>query len=667
MFNKLLIANRGEIACRIIKTAQRMNIATVAIYSEVDRNALHVQLADQAFCVGPAAASESYLNRDAILRIASEANVEAIHPGYGFLSENSKFALVCEKAGIHFIGPSAAAIEAMGSKQKAKALMATAKVPLIPGYHGTDQSEKAFAKAVTELAYPVLIKAAAGGGGKGMRVVEHAKELSAALQAAQREAQSSFGDATLIIEKLIVAPRHIEIQIFADQQGTVIHLYERDCSIQRRHQKIIEEAPAPGVTSQLRNKMGMAAIAVAKAINYVGAGTVEFLLDQEQQFYFMEMNTRLQVEHPVTEMITGLDLVEWQLRIAAGEPIPLSQKDIPLHGHAIEARIYAEDPQQQFLPSIGQLRYWQQPEITASVRIDSGVTQGDYISQYYDPMMAKVIAHGDDRDAARLNLLAALQQLQIVGVTTNCDFLSQILRHPSYSNKTISTGFIPQHLSELLSRNDELDQHALAIAALYILLQQQSHSTSQVGNSDPYSPWQVANSWRMNSEAKQLLQFRVPEQIVSITAEITSNGFILHWPEGKPTKVRGQLDDNNSCQVKIGSQRYSVKIISDQQTIAIFGLAKRYFIERYDPNEHYAGAEVIAGHLTAPMPATVVAISVKAGDTVVRGDRLIILEAMKMEHTIHAPSSGVIAAVHYQVGDQVEEGAELLQLAESST
>ncbi len=664
MFNKLLIANRGEIACRIIKTARRFAIPTVAIYSEADRHALHVQLADFAFCVGPAPAAESYLNIEEIIKIAEQANVDAIHPGYGFLSENADFARACEQACIHFIGPSADAIEAMGSKQNAKCLMDKAKVPTVPGYHGKDQSEQAFAKAISKMGYPVLIKAAAGGGGKGMRVVERADDLNDALQAAKREAQSSFADPTLIVEKYLANPRHIEIQIFADRQGTVVHLYERDCSIQRRHQKIIEEAPAPGVSAQLRNKMGMAAIAAAKAIEYEGAGTVEFLLDDDQKFYFMEMNTRLQVEHPVTEMITGIDLVEWQLLIAAGEPLPLIQKDIPLNGHAIEARLYAEDPEQNFLPSTGELTHWDVPTEDDYTRIDTGVKPGDSISQYYDPMIAKVIVHGEDRETARQNLLATLQQVHILGIKTNCDYLEQILQYPDYCDAKLNTQFVDQHHQQLFFEDPETDQNALTIAAFYMLTQQQQSIESQKPfNTDPFSPWDQSKPWRLNLAPHQTVRLLWQGEIKSIVAELCDDAFILQLPQGEPLKIRGELQADQQWHIKVGPHSLAVQVISDQQHLAIFGLNKRYFIEYYDPARHYAAAESGAGQLTSPMPATIVAVPVKAGDNVAQGEKLIILEAMKMEHTICAPVAGVIKAIHFKVGDQVEEGVELLQFA----
>ncbi|MFN7097754.1 MAG: acetyl/propionyl/methylcrotonyl-CoA carboxylase subunit alpha, partial [Gammaproteobacteria bacterium] len=445
MFNSILIANRGEIACRVMRTAKRMGLRCIAVYSDADAHAPHVKMADEAYHLGPAPARTSYLDAEKILAIAKLSNADAIHPGYGFLSENAEFAKQCETAGIIFIGPPASAITAMGSKSNAKQLMEKAGVPLIPGYHGKDQSAAAFIKAAEKIGYPVLLKAAAGGGGKGMRVVNQASEMEIALAAAKREGLSSFGDDYILVEKYLAKPRHVEIQVFSDQHHHHLYLYERDCSIQRRHQKIIEEAPAPDMTDKLRSAMGAAAVACAKAIGYVGAGTIEFLLDEDGQFYFMEMNTRLQVEHPVTEMITGLDLVEWQLRVAAGEKMPLTQAQIPLHGHAIEVRIYAEDPAHDFLPSIGTIHYLQQPQLQNWLRVDTGVETGSQISQYYDPMIAKLIVWGESRTEAILRLLQALAHYHVCGVQTNLALLANIASHPDYQTAKVFTHFIDVH------------------------------------------------------------------------------------------------------------------------------------------------------------------------------------------------------------------------------
>src|SRR5690554_5705485 len=510
MFNKILIANRGEIACRIIQTAHRMGIRCVAVYSDADANARHVAMADEAFNIGPAASADSYLKADTIIDIARQSGARAIHPGYGFLSENTGFAEACEANGIVFIGPPSSAIAAMGSKSAAKAIMKKAGVPLVPGYHGKDQSPDLLRAEAEKCGFPLLLKAVAGGGGKGMRVVENMTEFDDALAAAQREAKNAFGNPDMLIERYLTQPRHVEIQVFCDQSGNGIYLAERDCSVQRRHQKVLEEAPAPGLSEDTRKAMGEAAVRAAQAINYVGAGTVEFLYDVDGSFFFMEMNTRLQVEHPVTEMVTGQDLVEWQLKVAWGEPLPLTQNQVKTRGHAIEARIYAEDPDQDFLPATGNLRYLSTPDESAHVRVDTGVIEGDEISIHYDPMIAKLIVWDETRDQAINRMVQALEHYRIAGVKTNIRFLHALADSQPFREADLTTGFIEDH-RELLFPKSKLDTHkALVLAAGFVLEQRKSR---EVVSTDPWSPFGRQNSWRMNSEFAQPLQLQVGEEI----------------------------------------------------------------------------------------------------------------------------------------------------------
>ncbi|MBV9394641.1 MAG: acetyl-CoA carboxylase biotin carboxylase subunit, partial [Methylobacteriaceae bacterium] len=509
MFEKILIANRGEIACRIVRTARRMGIVTVAVYSDADRDAMHVAMADEACRIGPPPARESYLKIEAIIAAAKRAGAEAIHPGYGFLSENAGFADACAAAGITFIGPPAAAIRAMGGKSEAKALMDKAGIPLVPGYHGEDQSPDLLAREAERIGYPVLIKASAGGGGKGMKVATQHSEFASQLASAKREAASSFGDDRVLIEKYLEHPRHVEIQVFADAHGNCVYLFERDCSIQRRHQKVIEEAPAPNFPQEMRARMGQAAVEAARAIGYVGAGTIEFLYDAvAKQFYFMEMNTRLQVEHPVTEMITGLDLVEWQFRIAAGERLPLSQEDLAIHGHAIEARLYAEDPERGFLPQTGRLTHLVFPT-GENVRVDTGVKGGDIISIYYDPMIAKLIAWGIDRDAAIRRFRSALAKTQVAGLKTNVAFLARLAGHPAFKAADLDTRFIDRHQSDLLVTPPPASEKEFALAALGLLLRRDEEARqAALASADPWSPWGSRNGWRLNDEARSELRLR---------------------------------------------------------------------------------------------------------------------------------------------------------------
>lgn len=667
MFKKILIANRGEIACRIIRTAHKLGIHCVAVYSAVDANAQHVLLADEAFCIGSAPSIESYLCADAILAVAMRTGAEAIHPGYGFLAENAEFAAACAAAGICFIGPPVAAIQAMGSKSAAKRLMATAGVPLVPGYHEAAQEAKVLRAAADKIGYPVLLKAVAGGGGKGMRVVWQGEEFSNALAGAKREAGASFGNDAILIEKYLTQPRHVEIQVFADQQGQTVYLFERDCSIQRRHQKIIEEAPAPGMTPALRQQMGESAVAAARAINYVGAGTVEFLLDEKQQFYFMEMNTRLQVEHPVTEMITGQDLVEWQFKVALGEALPLSQQQLTIHGHAFEVRVYAEDPQQDFLPSVGTIHYLKTPAIDEQVRLDSGVVAGDQISHYYDPLLAKLIVWGDDRSVALQRLVKALAHYQVVGVMTNLNLLTAIAKHPLFAGGEFDTGFIFKQGAILLAP-PPVSAEILALASLYVLLTRKNKTLERARqNLDHCSPWSADDSWRMNLPARLVLVFYHHEVETSVVVQPQAEGYLL-LIEGREFIINGKLLAADNLIATLNECGFKATIFAEQAKLHLLVQGLRYQLQsiEHDAVDHNLHAAEIKAHLTAPMPSKVVAQLVKLGEQVSRGAGLLVVEAMKMEHTIYAPAEGSVREWYFNVGDIVTEGAELLAFEETT-
>lgn len=646
MFTKILIANRGEIACRIIKTTKKMGIESVAIYSTADADSLHVTLADSAFCVGPPAASASYLNIDAIIAAAKTSGAEAIHPGYGFLSENPDFARACAKAKIVFIGPSVEAMLAMASKQLAKQQLEKTNIPLTPGYHGKEQSASRLETEAKRIGFPVLIKAASGGGGKGMRAVTHEADFLTEVTAARREAKAYFDDDTLLIEKLIMNPRHVEVQIMADNHGNVVHLYDRDCSIQRRHQKIIEEAPAPNLSATLRERLTEAAIAVARAIDYRGAGTVEFLVDG-CLFYFMEMNTRLQVEHPVTEMITHLDLVEWQLRIAANEPLPCTQAEIPAQGHAIECRIYAEDPQNGFIPSIGQLHFLKEPT-GMGIRVDSGVHRTSDISMYYDPMIAKLIAWGESRTEALGRLQQALTQYYIGGVKTNIPFLASIIQQPDFINAKLNTNFLSQHTLEMPTIDLRL---AILMAASV------DYMSLQTATVDPLLIDTFA--WQPHLDRHWCSRYTIHGELLSI--DVTPiNAHELRLTHNNETLSLQIKWMDNTLSINDGNQCHQALIERFNDQIILYTTAGPITVERFDgpssANHHHCAENL----LTAPMPATVVAILKNKGDTIKAGDRLMVLEAMKMEHTIHAPADGLLVNIFYDIGAQVQEGAELV-------
>ena len=669
MFKKILIANRGEIACRVISTARKLGIRTVAVYSEADRNALHVTMADEALYIGPPPSRDSYLMVDRIIDAALRTGAEAIHPGYGFLSENANFCRVCAEHKLVFIGPPATAIEAMGSKSAAKKIMEKAGVPLVPGYHGADQDPAVLKKKSDEMGYPVLLKATAGGGGKGMRQVWTADEFEEALISAKREAMGSFGDDTMLVEKYLIEPRHVEVQIFRDQQGSAVYLAERDCSVQRRHQKVIEEAPAPGMTDALRRQMGEAATRAADAINYKGAGTVEFLLDREGLFYFMEMNTRLQVEHPVTEMITGQDLVEWQFRVAAGEELPLTQNQIHIHGHALEARIYAEDPANDFLPASGTLTFLQPPEESDHVRVDTGVLQGDEVSVYYDPMIAKLIVWDENRDKALGRLAKALTEYRIAGMATNVAFLHNLVCCEAFKRAEIDTGFIAKHHEEIFQANRQDITQGLALATLYLVLEQAKNARMQATHlPDPWSPWNSTDGWRLNQAHVNHFDLLFQEQTYPITVErqgsVNTAGYLIRIGD-RTVQARGRIE-NNALHADLDGHQLRASVGRHKSGYSLYtqDIALQFRLVTADLGNEDAGQG--AGVLNAPMNGTVVELTATEGRIVKKGDTLLVMEAMKMEHTIRAPADGTVTRFYYQPGDLVDGGAELLDFAVDS-
>ncbi len=667
MFTRILIANRGEIACRVIATARRMGIATVAVYSEADADARHVRLADEAVAIGPAAARESYLVVDRIIAAALRTGAAAIHPGYGFLSENEGFAEACAAAGVVFIGPPVAAIRAMGSKSAAKALMERAGVPLTPGYHGDEQAPAFLRAQADAIGYPVLIKASAGGGGKGMRRVDASGDFEAALVSCKREAKSSFGDDHVLIEKYVLKPRHIEIQVFGDTHGNVIHLFERDCSVQRRHQKVLEEAPAPGMTAARRAAMGKAAVDAAKAVGYVGAGTVEFIANQDGSFYFMEMNTRLQVEHPVTEMITGLDLVEWQLRVATGEPLPATQDQVRIDGHALEARIYAEDPDRGFLPSTGRLTYLVTPPPSAHVRVDTGVEAGDAITPFYDPMIAKLIVHGRDRAEALSRMRQALSQYRVVGVANNVDFLGRLVSSTSFASADLDTGLIERESAALFPQDVAVPDEVWTIAALAELRREATVASGESASSvDRDSPWRVLDGWRLNGSAKRTMTFRHGDVVRALLVETTARG-IRATSDGRAIDARCTSDDAGDgaqrLQVEVDGRRMQATVVTAGNKRHVFVDGRSWTIVIDEPLDAGGAHDDHVGGLKAPMPGKVIALVATAGAIVEKGAPLLILEAMKMEHTITAPAKGTVNGFRHAPGEQVAEGAELVDFS----
>jgi len=677
MFKKILIANRGEIACRVAATARRMGIKTVVVYSDADAGAKHVQACDEAVHVGGNAPKDSYLQWQRILDAAKSTGAQAVHPGYGFLSENEDFAKACAAAGLVFIGPPASAILAMGLKAESKRLMEKAGVPLVPGYHGAEQDPALLQREADRIGYPALIKASAGGGGKGMRVVEKSEDFAAALASCQREAINSFGSDAVLIEKYVQRPRHIEIQVFGDTQGNCVYLFERDCSVQRRHQKVLEEAPAPGMTEALRAQMGAAAVAAAKAVNYVGAGTVEFIVEQtaydqpeSMKFFFMEMNTRLQVEHPVTEAITGLDLVEWQLRVAGGEPLPLRQDQLRIQGHAIEARICAENPDNNFLPATGTLQVYRKPQAVSfergNVRIDDGVREGDTISPFYDSMVAKLIVHGDTREQALARLDTALAQTHIVGLNTNVQFLRHVVRSSAFAQAQLDTALIQREAAVLFKQETVGLPAAVAAVVAHSL-----HAEKALQGHDPFSQ---RDGWQSHGLAQRRFEFVWQEQPCSARLNYLHDGALSLSLEGNTvisdtanSPLAGVLSfsaDGAGLWVQWGdAPRLFSQLDWQCETAHLFTPQGATRITVLDPLAHAGEAAQEAGRLTAPMPGKVVSFAVKAGDAVKAGQALAVMEAMKMEHTIHAPKDGVVAELLYAPGDQVADGAELIKLA----
>ena len=662
MFKKILIANRGEIACRVAATARRMAIQTVAVYSDADAGAKHVAACDEAVHIGGSAPGESYLRWERIIEAARATGAEAIHPGYGFLSENEEFARACVKAGLVFIGPPASAIQAMGLKAQSKQLMEKAGVPLVPGYHGSDQDPALLQREADRIGYPVLIKASAGGGGKGMRAVDKSEDFAAALASCRREAINSFGDDAVLVEKYAQRPRHIEIQVFGDTQGNYVYLFERDCSVQRRHQKVLEEAPAPGMTEALRREMGEAAVAAARAVNYVGAGTVEFIVEQldgKMKFYFMEMNTRLQVEHPVTEAITGLDLVEWQFRVAAGEPLPLKQAQLKIHGHAIEARICAENPDKQFLPATGTLQVYRQPACTrferadGGVRIDDGVRQGDAISPYYDSMVAKLIVHGDTREDALARMDMALGEFHIVGLQTNVQFLRHVVASESFAKADLDTALIQREAAVLFEQEKIGAPLAMAGAIAFTLQQEKALETA-----DPFSR---RDGWRSHGPVSRSFEFEFHGQLHKAQLTYQHDGSLQLALNGQALSLHIEPAADGLL-VTLNGQRAHLQVYRLGEQVHLFSACGATQITVIDLLAHAGVAQHEAGRLTAPMPGKVLSFAVQAGNKVSRGQALAVMEAMKMEHTIAAPADGVVAEILYAPGDQVPEGAELLRL-----
>ena len=671
MFTKILIANRGEIACRVAATARRMALKTVAVYSDADAGAKHVAACDEAIHIGGSAPKDSYLRWEKIIAAALATGAQAIHPGYGFLSENEEFARACATAGLVFIGPPPSAIKDMGLKAESKQLMEKAGVPLVPGYHGANQDPALLQAEADRIGYPVLIKASAGGGGKGMRAVDKSEDFAAALASCKREAINSFGIEAVLIEKYVQRPRHIEIQVFGDTLGNYVYLFERDCSVQRRHQKVLEEAPAPGMTPEMRAQMGLAAVAAARAVNYVGAGTVEFIVEQKPDgsmtFFFMEMNTRLQVEHPVTEAITGQDLVEWQLRVASGEPLPLQQHELRIHGHAIEARICAENPDNNFLPATGTLHVYGLPISTTferadnAVRVDSGVREGDTISPYYDSMVAKLIVHGANREQALARLDTALAQTHIVGLATNVQFLRHVTTSPSFAQAQLDTALIPRE-SAVLFNQEKVGLHMATAAMVADMLVREQALAQQANVHGWIDPWAQRDGWRSHGASNRefMLEFH-GEPHTALFTRLHDGGLQLTI-DGNTAALRYTAVAGGALDVRYGDLRSTVHLYKKGEVVHVFTAQGATQIVAIDALAHAGEVHAEVGRLTAPMPGKVVSFAVKAGDAVKKGQALAVMEAMKMEHTIAAPADGTVAELLYAPGDQVSEGAELLKL-----
>uniref|UniRef100_A0A667YA99 Methylcrotonoyl-CoA carboxylase subunit alpha, mitochondrial n=1 Tax=Myripristis murdjan TaxID=586833 RepID=A0A667YA99_9TELE len=653
---KVLIANRGEIACRVMRTAKKMGVRSVAVYSDADRHSMHVAMADEAYHIGPAASQQSYLSMEKVLEVAKRSGSHAVHPGYGFLSENTEFAEACKQEGIIFIGPPSSAIRDMGIKSTSKHIMSAAGVPIIGGYHGEDQSDATLQAEAARIGYPVMIKAVRGGGGKGMRIARSDSDFMEQLESARREARKSFNDDVMLVEKFVEDPRHVEVQVFGDQHGNAVYLFERDCSVQRRHQKIIEEAPGPGISPEVRRKLGEAAVRAAKAVNYVGAGTVEFIMDAQHNFYFMEMNTRLQVEHPVSEMITGTDLVEWQLRVAAGERLPLLQDDIILRGHSFEARIYAEDPNNDFLPGAGPLLHLSTPLADQHTRIETGVREGDEVSAHYDPMIAKLVVWGEDRSAALKKLRYCLRQYNIVGLNTNIDFLLSLSGHPEFEAGNVSTSFIPQHYADLFPAPRAPSGATLCQAALGLVLQERTHTQEFVQSSnDPYSPFGSSSGRRINILFNRNMTLQLGDKSEYNQGHAGTEG--KSWLK--------LLDGATFLHCSVNGVKSRPKLVILDNTVHLFSMEGSAEVSLPVP-KYLAGVggSSAQGGAVAPMTGTIEKVLVKAGDKVTVGDPLMVMIAMKMEHTIRAPKSGVIKKVFFSEGSQANRHAALVELEE---
>uniref|UniRef100_K3WR71 Uncharacterized protein n=1 Tax=Globisporangium ultimum (strain ATCC 200006 / CBS 805.95 / DAOM BR144) TaxID=431595 RepID=K3WR71_GLOUD len=676
-FRKILIANRGEIALRVIRSAQKLNIETVAVYSDADVNSQHVKQATEAYRLGPAPANESYLNYEKILEICKISGAEAVHPGYGFLSENAFFARACAEANVEFIGPPVKAIEAMGSKSASKDIMIAAGVPVTPGYHGEDQSFETLQAEARKIGYPVLIKAVLGGGGKGMRIVDDDKDLKESVEACMREGKASFGDSRVLIEKYLRKPRHVELQVFGDKFGNVVHLFERDCSVQRRHQKVLEEAPAPHMSEGLRKKMGDAAVAAAKAVGYVGAGTVEFLLDEDESFYFMEMNTRLQVEHPVTELITKQDLVELQLKVAAGQLLPIKQEDLKIHGHAIEARIYAENPYNNFLPGSGKLQHLRLPPVSDNVRVDTGIIEGDEVSIFYDPMIAKLIVHGKNRKEALDRLIQALHQYQIVGLPTNIEFVARTADHPEFRKGGVDTSFLNKFGDEVLEPLGKFPTHSKALGAVSLLLLEQLESYPLADyNGELSSPWSdeslkhfrsletLERKFQLNHEGAQ-----VDIRVKCHSADTYEVSLIDENQESVTVHATGSISADGDFEIRVDNRKFKGTAVVHNQDLHIFcdDGTQRYEYKFAVPLPSFEAGEGSgsgSGHskIVTPMPGKIIKVLVKNGEGIKEDQPLLIMEAMKMEHVIRATKDGKVAEVFCDEGDFVADGHVLIEL-----
>lgn len=663
--SKVLISNRGEIACRVIKTAKKMGIRTVAVYSDADARSMHVAMADEAYHIGPAPARDSYLRMDKIIDIAKLSNSQAIHPGYGFLSEKPEFADLCEKEDIVFIGPPSSAIMDMGIKSTSKAIMSSAGVPIIEGYHGEKQGEEYLKTEAEKIGYPVMIKAIRGGGGKGMRIAHTADEFMSALESAKRESLNAFGDENMLIEKYVEKPRHVEVQVFADRYGNTVYLFERDCSVQRRHQKIIEEAPAPGISTKVRREIGEAAVRAAKAVGYVGAGTVEFIMDEDQKFYFMEMNTRLQVEHPVTEMITGYDLVELQLRVAAGDPLPFKQSEVAINGHSFEARIYAENPDSDFLPGAGPLLHLSTPTASRDVRIDTGVRQSDEVTVHYDPMIAKLVVWAESRVDALRKLKAKLSEYHIVGLDTNIKFLSDLASHPKFVEGEVHTGFIEEHHAEIFPVKGNLSQVQLAKAGLALLLFIEESNKNVAKNLEINSPFTNASGFRLNKEYQRPLKMLDGDILKEIHVTYCKDGNYLIQVESLEFLCNGVLatEGNRTYldSVVNGVKERSAMVV-DHQAIHIFTKDGSFHVNRPSPKfVQQSHASASSGGALAPMTGTIEKVFVEPGQKVSAGDVLMVMEAMKMEHKIKAHKDGIVESIPFKAGQTVQRNAELIK------